>query len=599
MDASTGQFVADFMAANLERIYKLGKSAFGKLDETLKLKLKSAYDDYLYRAREKYSKSKSFFIRDQPVDLYEYYVSAAIQCRTAIIEKPMFYNCIKASRRIVITGTGGTGKSVLIKHLFLDCIRDKKYVPILIELRELNRVSVGLEEYIYLTLSDYGFEMSREFMQQAMEEGHFCFFFDGYDELDYVHRNDAISFIRKVASKYLDCPIFLSSRPDDVFNGIDEFSIFKMLPLTMDSAYELVDKLPCDPEVKTKFLFELSHDLFARHSSFLSNPLLLSIMLLTYGNNAEIPSKLSIFYNQAYEALFQRHDANKGGYLRKRLTNLDVQDFSKVFALFSVLSYERRHFKMTRLQCLEYISKSSGSIDVEFKSEDYLTDLLSAVCLLIDDGLDVAYAHRSFQEYFVALFVSKALPKIQEKLIHKYWPKHESDNIIFLLYELDPDLIERVLIVPKLKALFKSIRVEDVVEDKNLLLYLKLGYREFYLEDRKFSFYDQKVPDQVAEHRPMEVVEFAMNIIDNYQGQDDEYYESLSEKLVNKYRKETRFLSVKTADMEVTDSFFKDLCASESLFSLSYLKRLHEVYLRLKSKHERQVDDFYALLNIV
>ena len=159
--------------------------------------------------------------------------------------------------------------------------------------------------------------------------------------------------------------------------------------------------------------------------------------------------------------MFQRHDANKAGYSRDRLTKLDIQDFSKVFSIFALQTYEKRAFKMPRTDCITYIEKSRDSLKKDFKPEDYLTDLLSAACLLVEDGLDIAFSHRSFQEYFVALHINNSAPEIQEKLINRYWKNMRSDNVILLLSEINQDLIERVLIVPKLEALFKEIGVKN------------------------------------------------------------------------------------------------------------------------------------------
>ncbi len=415
-----GKFVADFVAHNIGKIFEIGKKVYGTLDEVVQINLRTAYTDYLTKTREKYSKSKSFFIRNQSVDLYSYYVPIGIACGNKKIPTPSFDNCIEFSNRIVITGTGGSGKTVLIKHLFLDCIRDKRYTPVLIELRDLNTQAQSLNKFIINTLDTYGFNISGDYVNKAKKAGHFCFFLDGYDEVNHSLRKNLIKQIGSLSNKHPNCPIIISSRPDDVFNGIDQFSIFNALPLNLDAAKNLINKLPFDEVVKAKFTTDLTGGMFEKHESFLSNPLLLSIMLLTYGENAEIPSKLSIFYNQAYEALFQRHDANKGGYSRNRLTELDIQDFSRVFALFSLQTYEKRLFKMPRIDCLNYIEKSRDNLHKKFNIEDYLSDLLSAACLLLEDGLEIAFSHRSFQEYFVALHISTAQPEIQNKLINRY-----------------------------------------------------------------------------------------------------------------------------------------------------------------------------------
>ena len=68
-----------------------------------------------------------------------------------------------------------------------------------------------------------------------------------------------------------------------------------------------------------------------KHESFASNPLLLNIMLLTYDNYADIPEKLHLFYSNAFETLYIKHDATKGGYKREFKTKLSSDDFKRVF----------------------------------------------------------------------------------------------------------------------------------------------------------------------------------------------------------------------------------------------------------------------------
>ena len=263
------KFVADFVASNFERICSIGAKAFGKADEALQVKFKTAYTSYLSATREKYSKSKSFFIRNQAVDLYSYYVSTGISCGDTVLAAPTFEGCLDHSKRLVITGTGGSGKSVLMRHLFLDCIRHKTYTPILIELRDLNAAKLTLDEHIESVLELYGFNISGDYVLRAKQAGHFCFFLDGYDEIDHGNRKAIIKQIKMLSSKYPKCPIVISSRPDDTFNGIDEYSVFKIMPLDIFSASSLISKLPFEQDIKDKFILALTEGLFDRHESFL------------------------------------------------------------------------------------------------------------------------------------------------------------------------------------------------------------------------------------------------------------------------------------------------------------------------------------------
>lgn len=592
-----GKFAADFVSANIEKIIEYGKKAYGKVDAVLRVNLKTAYTDYLNASRLKYSKSKSFFIRNQPVELYSYYVPTGISCGEMLISKPNFKQCTEFTNRIVISGTGGSGKSILIKHLFLNCIQEKTHTPILIELRDLNAYEKSLDDFVGETLSNFGFKTTDDYIKNAKEAGHFCYFFDGFDEITPKLRIKIIKQISTLSKKSPKCPIFISSRPDDDVTGLDDFSTFRMRPLQLNEALDLVSKLPFDDVIKSKFCSNLSNGLFEKHESFLSNPLLLSIMLLTYGENAEIPSKLSIFYNQAYEALFRRHDAYKGAFNRDRLTTLDIQDFSKVFSLFCLQTYEKRLFKMPRSVCLEFIQKTMDILDINVNANDYLTDLLSAACLMIEDGLEITFSHRSFQEYFVALYISTAAPENQIKLIDRFWTNMRTDNVMHLLREINSDLFERALLVTKLDALFNKLGIKNTVGITHFVKYIKYLFSEISydpFEDRGISFTYQNSKDGVK---------ICENTLLNMVANEYVEYQVFSKKIdnndfvmFNKYFQDGSVYETNT--LSIKSKLIQDLNAENGYFSVSYLSFAYKAYKKLKVKHMNTAQTFDILLGL-
>jgi hypothetical protein len=90
----------------------------------------------------------------------------------------------------------------------------------------------------------------------------------------------------------------------------------------------------------------------------------------------------------------------------------------------------------------------------------FLDDARQAVCLLVEDGLDLTFVHRSFQEYFVARFINEADETLQRKYLNKICkasdsaPAFEVDNVVKLLYEMTPSLVEENYLIPGLKKLF-------------------------------------------------------------------------------------------------------------------------------------------------
>ena len=178
------------------------------------------------------------------------------------------------------------------------------------------------------------------------------------------------------------------------------------------------------------------------------------------GKAATIPQKLNVFYNQAYEAIFQRHDALKPGFKRDRRTNLDVQDFARVFAAFCIHSYDIRKLEFTETDAINLIVKARDLSGLDFDVTDFLRDSLQSVCLLVADGLNFVFAHRSFQEYFAARFIAGAAPGRKQALIERYTKRSHfvSDNVINLLYEMDPIPVEDYFVLPAVERMHVELR---------------------------------------------------------------------------------------------------------------------------------------------
>ena len=70
--------------------------------------------------------------------------------------------------------------------------------------------------------------------------------------------------------------------------------------LTKEQALNLIKKIDYSEPAKSTFYQELDNNLYDKYKSFASNPLLLTIMLLTFSNHASIPAKLNDFYEAAF-----------------------------------------------------------------------------------------------------------------------------------------------------------------------------------------------------------------------------------------------------------------------------------------------------------
>lgn len=562
--------IAEFLTSTAGEILSSGKDAIEGTIEKVQLKLKTVYTDYLKRVYERYGKSKSFFIRDEPVNLYEFYIPLGLECNKIKIKSANLKGVLNVNHCCIISGTGGAGKSIILKHLFIDCLKLKKQVPIFIELRDLNSKELNLEELIKITTKNFGLKISEKHFETALEKGHFILFLDGLDEVVKSKKDFLLKEINELTIKYPKTSVLLTTRPDIKLTELDIFSTFKTLPLSLEKSISLVKKLPADEELKSKFIEDLKNGLYIKHQSFLSNPLLLSIMMLTYGYSSDIPSKSSVFYNQAFDALFQRHDSFKGAYKRKRETNLDIQEFSKVFSTFCILTYEQRLFKFSKKEVIDYLHQCKKITSIDFNPEDYLTDLLQAVSLLIEDGMSLYFTHRSFQEYFSAKFIVESEKELKLKLFEKYQKYANSDKVFQLAREMDRDFIDFEVVKPFLEYLFDEISLKKNVGITNYIKFIKLNWERFEFKNGQLYgiVKDQKINEMFYFILYSVCPELLEKEIDNNDKSD----------YVVRKKKETEgtdeIVVFETSKLKTTDTFTKELFKNGVLFSKTPLKIL-------------------------
>ena len=164
-----------------------------------------AFEDYLKRTKKKNSKIKTLIYRHVPQDLSEFYECVGIRCNGKRIETDSINNVLELSSKIIITGTGGIGKSVLLKHLFLSACDDTSFVPILLELRSLNvfeNKDISLFNILYDQLLNNGFKMEKKYFEYSLEKGAYIILLDGFDEVNSDKMNKISQEIKDFGSKY-------------------------------------------------------------------------------------------------------------------------------------------------------------------------------------------------------------------------------------------------------------------------------------------------------------------------------------------------------------------------------------------------------------
>lgn len=458
------EVIIKLSASMADKCLKISRKYCKDLINRAQIDIGTAYAEYLEFSYNNINKVKTILYRDSGKPLYSFYECVGVRQGSEIINTVSVNYIFEKGNFILITGTGGTGKTIMLKHFFLNCINDTEYIPVLVNVRCVNDVDVSgknIIDIIYEEMKDYHFNLEKEYLEYSLYSGNYLFLFDGFDEISGERDTWMENEIIKLCKRYPDNHYIMTSRPSERFVGWNDFIELKAIPLTKEQAMSMINKIDYDINVKKEFYKALNNGLYVKYKSFASNPLLLTIMLMTFENNAELPEKLNDFYEQAFLTLFSKHDAYKNMYRREIKSNLSYADFKKMFSCFCFLTYLKRRFELKEHEALAFIesAKELSGIQKDIDARSYLDDLVHFVCMLIQDGWVLSYSHRSFQEYFAAVYISTLPDEDQKQLIEKMIHKIniQIDNIIYFLYDQQPERFIKNIMYPNLVKWKKEI----------------------------------------------------------------------------------------------------------------------------------------------
>ena len=434
---------------------------------------KWAFEDYLIRAYGTYSMSKTILYGDKPRKLSSFFVPVDMELynrkssnkkqeeinkdpqKKKLILKNMVSSksvsdVLEQSNKLIITGIGGMGKTMLLKHFCVNSIENGYKIPVFISLRRLNNANFEdktIEKLIYEQLEIFGFELDFEYFEYSLNSDKYLFLFDGYDEVS-KKKMPVLTFnLSNFVRRHSKNSFIIASREIDEIYSWDDFTLFSLCNMSRGQTIQLIWKLDYDYEIRKRFIKELDDTIYIRYKSFASVPLLLSILFMTYVANTRLPDSLNDFYEKAFETLMFKHDRMKMGFERIFSSGLPYEVFRKIFIRFCFVTYFKELYTFSYRALSDELYEVIQKMQIDVVIDAYISDIVNISCMLIRDGQEYAFLHRSFQEYFTAVLVSQKTDEEQQKLCaafinsrHRFILRNSRNGIEEILSDMDPGL---------------------------------------------------------------------------------------------------------------------------------------------------------------
>ncbi len=454
------------------------------------------FEKYLSVKYESYRKINTMATRDNERELSEIFIPLAIKEQKkdggnndsveSITVDGFPYRFSQGNRKNLIVDTAGMGKSTLVKKIFLDLVNTRSYIPIFVELRRLS----DRKKIIYEISEMLGVSKDESRINEVLslfKTGDFVFILDGYDEIPLDYRStvteDLVSFIQDFGNNIF----IMTSRPEDSFIDFQNFDVFRIEPLTKAMAFSLLEKHDNGGDTSKLLIKKLKDNVYNTISEYLTNPLLVSMLYAAFDFKQTIPLKKHLFYEQVYDAYFEKHDLTKGGGFRhQKQSNLDSYDFDRVLRSIGFKSLKSQKVEYNYNEFLDIIKLAQESCkDLKFKATDFKADLLEAVPLFCKEGFYHKWVHKSMQEYFAARYIYMDAQYCQEELLTAMYNSSKLEhyyNLFDIYYDIDVFSFKKNIVLPILysfRDFFQSKYHEvdgipdNLVRERIGLLFLK------------------------------------------------------------------------------------------------------------------------------
>lgn len=462
----------------------------------------------------------------------------------------------------VILGNPGSGKSLLIKSIVL-YISNKSaqfkneeilsYIPFRIELKNYlsfkKNKGGNLLKYLTNVLEEeYSIPgVLEENLSNVLTKEKAIMFFDGLDEIFNI--TDKISIKNDIENFHNVFPK-IKSITTSRYIGYNEakldeekFCELNILSFNDDQIKEYVSRWYSleeeNPEIRNSEISDFVSKMNKVDNELLSNPLLLSLIVILYRNNLKIPdSKLEI-YQSCTNTLVDKWDASK---------NLDIQIDERILQkkepIFSDLAFwqyetlsssntEVTYHKARQVVSQSLIKKKVADEDNSIQLAEIFLNYAQNRSIYFDNN----FTHKTFLEYYTAFWIYsnielKHLIDERNKIIKKYISNPFWSIVLELLLNMidkdqpDSDILDQIIreniknsnsypflvyIIPNLKNI--GSQVQELVYYHSII-YLINSKRSSEPEKRKTKELFSRIQSNSLIFSQQKILNFAINKIE-------------------------------------------------------------------------------------
>ena len=320
--------------------------------------------------------------------------------------------------KLMVWGKPGAGKTTFLKYLAIQCAvgqLQQGKIPIFITLKDFTYFTnscyprPNLLEYINQQLAKC--KVAKTESAELCEQGKALILLDGLDEVIQGYSYSVINQIQQFSDQYRDNSIVITCRiaaKEYTFQGFTEVEVadFDKQQIQTFAQKWFQQK---DPVKAERFIEKLEYN--KQIQELATNPLLLTLLCLVFGETADFPSNRSELYKEGVDVLLKKWDAKRNierNVVYRKLSVIRKEDLLSQVAWTTFESGDY-FFKQRKVEgyIADYIRNlpdaKTDPEALQLDSEKILKSIEAQHGLLVERAKGIySFSHLTFQEYFTA-----------------------------------------------------------------------------------------------------------------------------------------------------------------------------------------------------
>jgi predicted NACHT family NTPase len=318
--------------------------------------------------------------------------------------------------KLLILGKPGAGKTTFLKWLTLQCNAGRLHqsqVPIFVPLKEFAESpgKPSLSEFMARQLTGCGIENAQTAVEQILQAGRSLVLLDGLDEVQAEDNDRVLNTIFQTSRQFDANQFVMTCRLAAKEYTFEQFTEVEVADFDNEQIADFAHKWfqTKDPTKAKEFPEELDAHQGLRELA--TNPLLLTLLCLIFGERAGFPANRSELYEEGVDVLLKKWDGKRNIKRDVVYKELSLHRKEDLLSQVAFTAFERSDYffkqKFVEEIIRDYIynlpNANTDPEALQLDSEGILKSIEAQHGLLVERARGIySFSHLTFQEYFTA-----------------------------------------------------------------------------------------------------------------------------------------------------------------------------------------------------